>query len=164
MRIRGGSVETKYPVIGQTHPGKKSAAVHDSSAWHQTGWTFPHPADCPARGVDSLPTVGRCVSALLERTGNALVLSSKPSHSEKGAWIAKWEKIYGKIRFMAYNCIFFLKIFLLFLFLSLIFFSLSQRERVSKFLPSFFSKKGNVCSYSATFSPFLLIVLILPRL
>lgn len=103
VSVRGRSVESKYPVTGQTHLGKKSAVVHNSSAWHQTGWTFPYPADtfpylvdtlpysadCPARGVDSLPVVGRCVSALLKRSRHALVLSSKSSHSEEGEGMAK---------------------------------------------------------------------------
>lgn len=84
VSVRGRSVESKYPAIGLTYLGQESAVVDGSSAWSQTGWTSPHPADCPARDVDSLPTVGRRVSALLERTRNALVLSSKPSHSEEG--------------------------------------------------------------------------------
>lgn len=87
MSIRGRSVESKDPVTDQTHLGKEDAVVHDSSAWHQTGWTFQHPADCPARGVDSLE--GRCVPALLEMISNALMLSSKSSHSEEGEGIAK---------------------------------------------------------------------------
>lgn len=169
VSIRGRSVESKYPVTGQTHLGKKHAVVHDSSAWHPTGWTVPHPADCPARGGNSLPTVGRCVSALLERTRNALVPSSKRSHSEEGWGIGKWEKICGKIRLMAYNCFcFFLLLFLFFFFFlffsSSCFFLSSCFKEKDMHLPSFFSKKGNVCSYSATFSPFLLIVFILPRL
>lgn len=132
-----------------TQPGIKLAGFPTSS-WLPCPWQE-QPAYCGQMCVCSAGKDKECPGALFK----ALSLWGRMRNSKMRENM--WEnKVHSLQLFL-----FFLLLFL-FIFLSL--FSSSCFKKKDRPLPSFFSKKGNVCSYSATFSPFLLIVLILPRL
>lgn len=147
VSIRGRSVESKYPARGLTHLGKKSAIADGSSGWRQAACSFPRSADHPACGASSPHAAGCTAVCRFCRTRCWVpsCSSRSPPTLGKGGWIhyslAESEKKLWENMVRVWQSYLF-------------FFFLFQRERASRHLPSLFSEKRNVCSYSAPFSSF----------